>query len=70
MTDPAKKPPADFDDEAWLRRYACSEEYIIAHYPENRGSAYRWFETPNVIDLVRIRRRRAKSVCVNAFNEP
>lgn len=48
------------DDEAWLRRYTLSEEYIIAKYPKHRGSLYRWFESPKVIDLLRIRRQRAK----------
>jgi hypothetical protein len=62
MTDTIKKPPADDDDEAWLRRCTFSEEHVITHYPKNRGSAFRWFESPNVIDLVRIRRQRAKQI--------
>ncbi len=57
MADTTIKPSAD-DGEVWLRRYALSEEYIIEHCPDNRGSAYRWFETPNVVDLVPILRRR------------
>jgi hypothetical protein len=49
------------DDEAWLRRLALPEEYIIAHFqPPARNGYYRWFQSPNVIDLVRIRRQQAK----------
>jgi hypothetical protein len=54
------QPPGDDDDESWLRRLALPEEYVIAHYPMARGSSWRWFESSNVIDLVRIRRERAK----------
>jgi hypothetical protein len=54
------QPPGDDDDENWLRRLALPEEYVIAHYPMARGSSWRWFESSNVIDLVRIRRERAK----------
>jgi hypothetical protein len=54
------QPPDDDDDEGWLRRMALPEEYLIAHYPMARGSFWRWFESSNVIDLVRIRRQRAK----------
>jgi hypothetical protein len=60
MTETVKtQPPAD-DDDGWLRRLALPEEYVITHYPMARGSFWRWFESPNVIDLVRIRHQRAK----------
>ena len=54
------QPPGDNDDEGWLRRLALPEEYVIAHYPMARGSLWRWFQSDNVIDLVRIRYERAK----------
>ena len=50
----------DDEDEMWLRKLALPEEYIIHHHPIARGGYYRWFKSENVIDLVRIRRRRAK----------
>jgi hypothetical protein len=55
-------PPLDDkeDNEGWLRRLSLPEEYVIAHYPMARGGFWRWFESSNVIDLVRIRRQRAK----------
>jgi hypothetical protein len=53
-------PPGDDDDEGWLRRLALPEEYVIAHYPMARGSLWRWFQSENVVDLVRIRHERAK----------
>ena len=48
------------DDDAWLRQFVVSEEYVIRHYPSLRGGFYRRFESKNVIDLVRERRLRAK----------
>jgi hypothetical protein len=36
------------------------EEYIIRQYPIARGDFYRWFQSDNVVALVRIRRWRAK----------
>jgi hypothetical protein len=54
------QPLGDDDDEGWLRRLALPEEYVIAHYPMARGSLWRWFESSNVIDFVRVRRQRAK----------
>jgi hypothetical protein len=48
----------DDDDELWLRRLTLSEEYICRHHPSLRGGHYRWFESPNVVDLVRFRRLR------------
>jgi len=50
----------DEDDEMWLRRLTLSEEHIRRRYPGLRGGYYRWFESPNVVDLVRIRRLRSK----------
>jgi hypothetical protein len=46
------------DDDVWIRRLTLSEEYIRRHHPSLRGGYYRWFESPNVVDLVRIRRLR------------
>jgi hypothetical protein len=54
------RPPDDTDDEGWLRRLALPEEYLIVHYPMARGSLWRWFQSDNVIDLVRIRYEQAK----------
>jgi hypothetical protein len=48
------------ENDDWVRSIALPEEYIIAHHPSARGGYYRWFESPNVVDLVRIRRLRAK----------
>ena len=57
MTETKKlKTDSDDDDEAFTRRLTVSEEYMIRHHPQNRGSYYRWFESENVIDLVRVRR--------------
>jgi hypothetical protein len=59
MTEAEKlKTDSDEDDEAFVRRLTFSEEYMIRHHPQNRGSYYRWFEAENVIDLVRVRRDR------------
>jgi hypothetical protein len=61
MVNTIKPPPlGDDDDDGWLRRLALSEEDVIAHYPMARGSYWRWFRSENVIDLVRVRRNRAK----------
>lgn len=59
MADNVKAKPDD-DDDGWLRRLALPEEYVIAHYPMARGSYWRWFESENVIDLLRIRRERVQ----------
>jgi hypothetical protein len=47
-------------DDEWLQSYVLPEEYLLRHYPSACGSHYRCFESPNVIDLVRIRRHREK----------
>lgn len=60
MSDTAKTQPPGDEGEAWLRQFILSEEYVIAHYPSARGGYYRRFESPNIIDLVRVRRERAK----------
>jgi hypothetical protein len=58
----AEKPTANQDeDDEWLRQFTRPEEYIIQHHPSLRGGFYRWFESENVVDLVRERRRRAKN---------
>jgi hypothetical protein len=54
------QPPPNDDGEDWVRQFALPEEYLLRHYPTACGSPYRRFESPNVIDLVRIRRQRAK----------
>jgi len=56
---PIKQQPPGSGDDEWLRQYTLSEEYIIHHFPGNRGGYHRWFESTNVIDLVRVRRERA-----------
>jgi hypothetical protein len=51
----------DEDDDAWIRQYTMPEEYIIACcHPTARNNYWRWFKSPNVIDLVRIRRQRKR----------
>ena len=50
----------DAEDERWLRKLTLPEEYIIRHHPLARGRLWRWFESENVIDLVRIRYERSK----------
>jgi hypothetical protein len=55
---PIKQRPPGSDE--WLRQYTLPEEYIIRHFPRNRGGYHRWFESANVVDLVRVRRERAK----------
>ena len=59
----------DDDDELWLRRLTLSEEYICRYHPGLRGGYYRWFESPNVVDLVRIRRLRSKQQGVRPLND-
>ena len=54
----------DDEDERWLRKLTLPEEYIIQHHPIARGGYYRWFKSENIIDLVRIRRQRAKQQSV------
>jgi hypothetical protein len=49
------------DNDDWVRRFTLPEEYLIHHYPSARGGMLRWFESKNVIDLVRIRRRRQQA---------
>jgi hypothetical protein len=51
----------DDDDDAWLRRLALSEEYLARHHPSACGGYWRWFQSENVVDLVRIRRQRTGS---------
>jgi hypothetical protein len=53
----AQKPPDDPED--WVRQFAVA---LLRHYPKAAGGPYRRFESPNVIDLVRIRRQRARKV--------
>jgi hypothetical protein len=60
VADTVKTQPDDDDGDVWLRRIALPEEYLIRHHPTACGGYRRWFESENVIDLVRIRRNRAK----------
>ena len=55
----------DAEDEMWLRKLTFPEEYMIVHYPMARGGAWRWFQSENVIDLMRVRRQRAKQTTAN-----
>jgi len=49
----------DEDDEVWRRQYTMPEEYIRAHCgPTAWNGFHRWFVSPNIVDLVRIRRLR------------
>jgi hypothetical protein len=50
----------DDEDEIWLRKLTLPEEYIIRHHPIARGRLWRWFQSENVVDLVRIRYEQAK----------
>ncbi len=50
----------DAEDEMWLRKLTLPEEYIIRHHPIARGRLWRWFQSENVVDLVRVRYERAK----------
>ena len=53
--------PDDEDELTWARQYTMPEEYIRAHYQRIAWKGYwRWFASPNVVDLVRIRRQRQK----------
>jgi hypothetical protein len=54
------------EDESWLRQFALPEEYLLRHYPSACGGFYRWFESENVVDLVRILRRRQEEAKVAA----
>ncbi len=55
-----RKPGHGDEDEMWLRKLTLPEEYIIRHHPIACGKLWRWFQSENVIDLVRIRHERAK----------
>jgi hypothetical protein len=48
------------DGEAFLRHFAFSVEDMIEHRlaPHYRYTSYRFFRSPNVIDLFKILRRR------------
>jgi hypothetical protein len=59
MQDSSLQDDDDDDDDSWVRRFAYPEEYIIARHPLGRGSVWRWFQSENVVDLVKIRRERA-----------
>ena len=57
--NPLEHTEHDEDDE-WFLQFVIPEEVIIRRYPSQRGGYYRRFESPNVIDLVRVRRQLAK----------
>ena len=61
MTETIKTRAPSEADEEWVRQLALPEEYLLRHYPPACGSPYRRFDSPNVIDLVRIRRQRARA---------
>jgi hypothetical protein len=56
--EPVQKDTSNSDD--WVRQFALSEEYLLRHHPRAAGGYYRRFESPHVIDLVRVRRERAR----------
>jgi hypothetical protein len=60
MSDTAKTQPPAAGGDDWLREYILPEEFLLVHYPSAAGSYHRRFESPNVVDLVRVRRERAK----------
>jgi hypothetical protein len=51
----------DEDDDAFLRRVTRDEEWILAHYPEQAGGPWRWFRSPNVVDLLKVKRIKTVS---------
>jgi hypothetical protein len=57
MNDTARTQP---DDDEWIRPFVLPEEYLLRHHPMACGSPYRRFDSPNVVDLVRIRRQRLR----------
>jgi hypothetical protein len=60
MIHTIRTPPNDTDEE-WVRQFVLPEEYLLRHHPMAAGSPYRRFESPNVVDLVRIRRQPLQS---------
>jgi hypothetical protein len=60
----------DAEDELWLRKLTLPEEYLIAHYPSARASYWRWFQSENVIDLVRVLRLRARQQSSSSLDHP
>jgi hypothetical protein len=49
------------DPDDWVRQFVLSEEYLLRHHPQVAGSPGRRFDSPNVVDLVRVRRLRLRS---------
>jgi hypothetical protein len=60
MDSAKNRPPTADNGEDWVRQFALSEEYLLRHHPKAAGGPYRWFESPNVTDLVRVQRQRAR----------
>ena len=61
MQSKVSAPDGDDDEFAWARQYTMPEEYVRHHcHPIAWNGYWRWFISPNVIDLVRIRRQRQK----------
>jgi len=58
------------DDEAWIRQCATAEEDCLAlasvdpRLPRGNPLEFRWYRSPNIIDLARVRHVRAKKAGV------
>jgi hypothetical protein len=54
------KTPTEDEDEAFLQRFALSVEDMIERrlLPRDRYTGYRFFRSPNVIDLFKILQKR------------
>jgi hypothetical protein len=57
MDEPTRAYEGEGSGEEWFRQMTLPEEYLLAHYPTAAGGYCRRFESPNVIDLVLVRRR-------------
>ena len=58
-----KLPPADDEDDDFLRQVVWPVEDMLARGYRSSGG-WRWFRSPNVVDLVRVRRERDGQVKV------
>jgi len=56
----------DGSDETWVRQFALCEEdcrsiaCVDPRLPRGNSPEFRWYRSPNVVDLVRVRYVRAK----------
>jgi hypothetical protein len=55
------------NDHAWLRHFVLSEEFLLKNWPSACGGYYRYFESRNVVDLLKLRRQRGLSVVRSIF---